>query len=300
MSRWRGRAVPVPLLALLLSACPSSAPLGDDDDSAADNGPVRAEWPPPPTLGGDRPAAVVVPEAYDGFEPMPLVLLLGGFWNLSSDLDAWIGVSDQVDAHGFVLLMPDGTLDPDGAPFWNATDTCCDDYGSGVDDAGYLRALIEEATERLAVDASRVVMVGHSNGGFMAYRMACEPDSPVTGLVSIAGSGWLDPADCHATHPVAVLQVHGGLDDVMPFDGDAWAPGALEMLERWAERDGCVGELTEDPSPLELVDDGLDGETKVSRYGGCERPVELWWLDGSDHYPEFRPEFADLALRWAL
>ncbi len=264
----------------------------------AEGGP---EWPPPTELGDERPAALRVPVAYDGTEELPLVVLLGGYWNLASDLDDWLGVSESVDTQGFFLLMPDGTTDPDGAPFWNATDTCCDDFGSGIDDAGYLGGLIEEAGARLAVDATRVTMLGHSNGGFMAYRMACEPDSPVTALVSIAGSSWLDADDCAANRPVSVLQVHGVLDDVMPIDGDEYAPGALEVLGRWADRDGCSGDLVDEPVRREYADDGLDDETTAASYAGCgEQDVALWSLDGNDHYPEFTPAFTTDAIAWLL
>lgn len=304
-SRRAGRLL---FLVLMLAGCAAPGPSGDDDDSAPvgddddDSTPadVRAEWPPPEQLGGDRPAALRVPDAYDGWQAMPLVVLLGGFWNLASDLDGWLDMSGRVDTDEFLLLLPDGTIDPDGAPFWNATDTCCDFYGSGVDDAGYLRGLIDEAVARLSVDTDRVVLLGHSNGGFMAYRMACEPDSPVTALVSIAGSGWLDPDDCEASHPVSVLQVHGELDDVVLFDGDADAPGALELLARWAERAGCSGGLQEDPARREYADEGIENETIASSYGGCAAglAVDLWLMEGSDHYPEFRAGFAAAALDW--
>ena len=38
-------------------------------------------------------------------------------------------------------------------------------------------ALIEEASQMYSIDADRVYLIGHSNGGFMSYRMACEMSS---------------------------------------------------------------------------------------------------------------------------
>lgn len=283
----------------------TDAEIGDaapaDALPAADGGTV--ELPPPEVLGGDdRPAVILTPSDYDGTEPLPLLVLLGGYYNLASDLDGWIGASEYVNDEDFILLLPDGTIDPDDAPFWNATDTCCDYYDSGVDDVAYLRGLIAEAQTRLAVDSSRVVLIGHSNGGFMAYRMACDAGDQVTAVVSMAGSGWLDAANCHPTQPVSVLQVHGSVDDVMPFGGDDEAPGALEMLGRWAERDGCTaGSLTESPTRREFVDDRRADETTESAYAcppGLD--VRLWYLQGSDHYPEFSWDYTEAMLGWAL
>jgi len=259
------------------------------------------EWPPPTELGpADRPARLLLPDGYDTTEELPLVVLLGGYWNLAEELDDWFGVSDRVNFDDFALLLPDGTIDSDGAPFWNATDTCCDYDGTGVDDAGWLLDLIAEADARVAIDSTRVVAVGHSNGGFMAYALACEPDSPLSGLLSVAGSSWLDAGDCAATHPVDVIQAHGDLDDVMPIDGDDVGPAALEVLERWADRGGCDPGLA-DHGRREYVDDGVDDETAVSRAEGCDEvDVELWLLEGSDHYPEVHEWFISDALELLL
>lgn len=277
------------LCGALLSGCPAPGAPSD-----APPGEV------PATLGGDRPAGFQVPIDHDGATPLPLVLLLGGYDHFSADIDDWIGVTDRVDELGFALVMPDGLVDSAGSPFWNATDTCCDFDGSGVDDAGYLSGLIDEAQDAVPIDSARVVVVGHSNGGFMGYRLACEERSPVTGLVSIAGSGWLDEDDCDAERPVSVLQVHGLDDDVMPFEGDADAPGALTMLGRWADRNGCGGALEAD-GVRDYADDGVPDETELSSYAGCaDQDVALWAMVATDHYPEFRPEFARDALEWAL
>jgi len=262
------------------------------------------EWPPPDTIGGDRSAAVSVPSSYDAEQPLPAVFLLGGYDHSSAYLNEWLGVSGQQEALGFVLVQPDGLVDSDGAHFWNATDTCCDYDETGVDDVGYLNALIAELLERFAVDSTRITLVGHSNGGFMGYRMACEPESPVSALVSLAGTTWLNAADCHATRPVSVLQIHGDSDEYMPFEGDDYGPAALVALERWGTRAGCdLSSWSAEPQKLELADDASEPETTVSRYtSGCEAgtDIALWFLEATGHYPALRPSATEQALSWAL
>lgn len=277
-------------------------PLGPDaaPDAAVD---AMVFGPAPDSLGGDRPAALRVPSDYDPARAYPLVVLLGGYWNLSSDLDDWLGTSAYLDELGFLLLMPDGLIDSEGAPYWNATDTCCDYDGRGVDDVAYLSGLIAEAKARVHVDARRVVLVGHSNGGFMAYRMACDLADEVTSVVSIAGSGWLDGSRCRPTRPVSVLQVHGSADETMPYAGDADAPGAEVMFARWGDRSTCAPDSAEQsPAPLELVDDAVADETTEWVRQSCQAgtDVRLWRLEGSDHYPEFSWAFTERMLDWAL
>jgi len=283
------------------AAATSDAATTSDDtgvDVAPDGG--GPEIPPPTSIGGDRPARVITPEGYDGTTPVPAVFLLGGYDYFARDLDDWIALSDRVDALGFVLVLPDGLVDEDGSPFWNATDTCCDYYGVGVDDVAWLGGLVDELRARMAIRG--VGLVGHSAGGFMAYRLACEIPGELGGIVSIAGSGFVDERDCaDRVTPLSLLQVHGEDDDVMPFDGDDEAPGALEMLERFAERDGCT--LRSWALEEARVDYAEEGDTQIGAYAsGCTsgEDVRLWLLEGSDHYPTFTARFTDDALAWLL
>ena len=270
------------------------------DDGGSDGG--RKELPPPSHVQATRPAAVLVPRAYDARTPLPVVLALAGYDNRATDFDGWLHLSALVDELGFILVMPDGLVDSDGSPYWNATDTCCDFHQSGVDDVAYLRAVLAEVSQRFATDPARVGIIGHSNGAFMGYRMACE-GAGIAGLVSIAGSTFNDERNCHATSGISILQVHGTADDTMPFGGDEDAPGALEVLRRWAIRDACdTTGLHEDATPREYAADHRADETTVSRYTGC-RPgydIELWALAGANHYPPFRPAFTKDALLWLL
>ena len=263
------------------------------------------ELPPPDQVGGAaRPAVLMSPADYDGARPLPLFVLLGGYWNLASDLDGWLGASAYVDDYDFLLAFPDGLIDSDGAPYWNATDTCCDFDGRGDDDVAYLSDLIDEVRRRVNVDSSRVVLLGHSNGGFMGYRLACDIPDRISALVSMAGSGWLDAARCgNDATPVSVLQVHGTDDETMPIAGDDSAPSALTMMNRWAARNGCAPDSwAESAERLELVDDGLDDETTQFAFTGCQAgsDVRLWQLDGNDHYPEFSWTYTETVLEWGL
>jgi membrane protein implicated in regulation of membrane protease activity len=58
-----------------------------------------------------------------------------------------------------------------------------------VDDSTYLHRLLDAVKSAYRVDPTRVYFVGHSNGGFMAYRMACEHATEITAIVSLAGAG---------------------------------------------------------------------------------------------------------------
>lgn len=263
-------------------------------------------------VAAGRPADVRIPSDYDPNTAYPLVVLLHGFMASGGVQNIYFGLSNQVTELGFVLVIPDGTVNSSGQRFWNATDACCDFEGSGVDDVAYIRGLIEEAQANYRIDARRVYVFGHSNGGFMSYRMACEAPDVVTAIASLAGATYLDPADCASDTPVSVLQIHGTADDVILYDGisnadgqfPAGYPSAMESVRRSAERAGC--DLTRASAGADLdLDTSLDGaETHVLEYSaGCERGLDaaLWSIEGGVHLPVVnRVAFSTAVLEWLL
>jgi polyhydroxybutyrate depolymerase len=201
---------------------------GDDatDGSAEDAGPEvevdLREFPadPPASVGGERPAAVNAPSDYDPSREYPVVLLLHGYGASGAAQDLFLGVSALADDLDFIAVVPDGTVDAGGSRFWNGTNACCNFGGVEVDDVAYLRGLIEELDDSYRIDAGRVYALGHSNGGFMSYRLACEASETFVAIASLAGAAFADPGDCvPAEFPVSVLQVHGTLDETIGYDG---------------------------------------------------------------------------------
>ena len=258
---------------------------------------------PPLVIGGDeRPAEVDIPTNYDPTLPHPLVMVLHGFGADGFVETAYLQLFDFVDEKQFVLIYPDGTLNDQDQRFWNGTPACCD-FNDSVDDVGYLSGLIEEAEQTYNIDPKRVYLIGHSNGGFMSFRMACEASELITAIVSLAGSTFDDPADCApATAPVSVLAIHGTADATIPYDGRPnLYPGAVETTERAATAGGCdVGSPTAEGS-VDLVP-GIDGaETdKVAYSTGCDEGIDaaLWTINDGGHIPVFSTEFADMTTDW--
>ena len=149
-----------------------------------------------------------------------MIILLHGFRANGFLQDTILGFSGLGHERAIHRARPDGTLDPEDQRFWNGTPNCCDRFDSGVDDEGYIRALIAEAQANYRIDPGRVYLFGHSNGGFLSYRMACGSPDVVTAIASLAGSTFEDPADCEAETPVSVLQIHGTNDIAIRYEGD--------------------------------------------------------------------------------
>jgi len=234
----------------------------------------------------DRPFRLYVPSSYAAGTALPLVVALHGYTSNSSQLNDYFGLSTQAEQRGFLLALPEGKKDSNNNQFWNATDSCCDFGSTNVDDSGYLSNLIDTVKRSRTVGA--VFVVGHSNGGFMAHRLACEHADQITAIASLAGVPWGDPGRCKPSRPVSVLQIHGTNDETIGYTGAMAGttmvnPGAEETVVRWRTLDGCTDKATVAEHSLDL-DKGLVGpETTVTTYkDGCAggSRVELWRIDG--------------------
>jgi polyhydroxybutyrate depolymerase len=230
-----------------------------------------------------------VPEDFDPTAPTPLVVLLHGFGASGVANDIILGLADEVDARGYVLLRPDGTVGPDGRRFWNATDACCDFNDLGIDDVAYLTSLIEEVQARYTI--SRVALIGHSNGGYMTHRLACDRASLIDAAAPIAGSTWQDASRCQPDDTVAMLQIHGSEDPDVLFEGETGEqayPGAVETVARWAGYNGCDAEPKAGPSQ-DFSRDVEGAETEVTFHPDCDAGghAELWNIVGETHLPAF-------------
>jgi polyhydroxybutyrate depolymerase len=240
----------------------------------------------PPGAAGTR---VYAPAA--GPARLPLLVFLHGLGGTGQELAEALRLTEMADAFGFAFIAPEGVLDHSGRRFWNAGPSCCNFDDIAIDHIALLGTWIGQATAHPRVDARRVYLVGFSNGGFMAYRAACEMSSRLAGIVSIAGAGPSDPSTCKPERPISVVQIHGDRDPIVKFEGGYLfantrrprIPSAEKSVAAWAKLDACTGDAA--PSePLDLDPRVPGAETQVTSYAGCSgHRVELWRIPGGDH-----------------
>ena len=254
----------------------------------------------PTTSGPDvisgRPYDVFVPSSYSASTAMPLVVLLHGFGATGVIQEAYFQLQPLAESRGFLYVHPDGTINAINKRFWNATNACCG-FGSTVDDVAYLTALVKDVQSSYNVDPKRTFFVGHSNGGFMSYRMACDRADMVAAIVSLAGATWDDNTKCNPSEPVSVLQIHGTADGTIGFEGGTLLgndhPGARETVASWSANNGCTGSATELPTLLDLEANIAGDESIATQFSGCPvgGAVELWVIPDASHIPAVSTTF---------
>ncbi len=258
-----------------------------------------------PTERGSVP--LHLPSELDPDRPIPLVVSLHGYTANGIQHENYFNMRSRVDAEEFMLCVPNGTTDSQGNRFWNATDFCCDFENQNPDDSGYLRNLIETISATYPVDVGSIHVVGHSNGGFMAYRMACDHADLISSIASLAGATYANASACVPSEPVHVLQIHGTADDVIRYSGQCIPfifcyPGAMESVETWAQYDGCSS-VAENGPAIDLDGSIPGAETsRVILADGCGEhgSAELWRIEGGSHGPSFNGNFARELVSWLL
>ena len=182
-------------------------------------------------IDGRVPVVLHIPPSAPAGEP--LVLALPGAGQTASEFARYTGYSRLADQRQFIVAYPTAT---GNRPFWNVSGTSA----GKPDDVAYLRDVIAAALRAACADPARVGVTGVSNGGGMSARMACDAADLITAAAPVAG-GYGSLPDCHPARPVAIMEIHGTDDRVVPYAGkgsDGF--GAVPLfLAQWLRLDGC-------------------------------------------------------------
>ncbi|HEY0466477.1 MAG TPA: PHB depolymerase family esterase [Polyangiaceae bacterium] len=253
-----------------------------------------------PAQAFEPPAHLRLPGNLQAGERVPLLMVLHGFGVSSDLLIAKAGLNAIADQKKFAYLAPEGSRDSLGRPFWNAGKSCCDLDHRAIDDVKRLRELLDANLGNASIDPQRVFVIGYSNGGFMAQRLACDMGGRIAGVVSVAGAAPSAGVPCTQNSALAVLEIHGDADPIVHYTGgtvfdrtDVEAHGsALDTVKFWANHLACNG-TPRTVNSIDLEPYVPERETTVQRYDDCHGTVELWTVKGGGHYVALQPPALD-------
>lgn len=229
---------------------------------------------------------------------LPLLILAHGYSASGPLQDFLFPFSKLQESRAFHYARLNGTLDRVGKRFWNASDFCCNFEDVPVDDVAYFRAVIEDVKAQRAVKPGHVFVVGHSNGAFMALRLACEASDVVDGIVAVSGSTWTDFSRCPDGRAIPILFVHGTVDGTILYEGEEGKyPSVFETSSRFATRSGCRSVSFLDQGETRDFVEPVDQETKIER-SLCPTPFEIWKLEGIGHVPAFNAAWTAATFDW--
>ena len=250
---------------------------------------------PMTSQGVSRRCVVYVPRSYDGRTARPLVVAMHAS---GEDPDSFLEYSNwhgMAETYGFIVLAPEGLpLHPGSGPkpmvnprVWNSGQYKDSRERTNFDDVSFVIGAMDEVRRRWQVDSGRVYLVGYSNGGAMAFRLAAERADRFTAIASVSGLCWVD--NPRPARSVPTLFVCGNMDPIVPRRGGVkmlpWevkaSPPVDSVLERWSVANGTGNQprrLAWSPSPGVEVQDYGPGPG-----GGLLR---AYYISGQGHgYP---------------
>jgi polyhydroxybutyrate depolymerase len=207
-----------------------------------------------------------------------LVIVLHGGFGTGDYAERNYGWNQLADSQKFVVAYPNGLNRA-----WNVNGAgCCGKPAkAGIDDVGFISAAVADIEHNVGINASHVYATGMSNGGMMAYTLAC--DTTLFAAIGPVSGTQLDP--CRSPHPVSVMHIHGTADPLIPYGGGPGGgfvhldgPPIQRTNAFWRNVDRCVAPAT-----------STSGSVTTST-ASCpdNRSVVLITVDGGGHdWPDF-------------
>lgn len=166
-----------------------------------------------------------------------LVVMMHGYSATARQAERASRWDEMADSNKFVVAYPEGL-----GRAWNINGRgCCGRPAiEGVDDIGFIRAAVADIAKNVGIDPRKAYATGMSNGGVMAYTLACATDI----FAAIGPVAGVQLNSCPSPHPTSVLHIHGTADRVVPYGGGQGFkkmnfPPVEEFNAFWRKVDQC-------------------------------------------------------------
>ncbi|MCR9176061.1 MAG: polyhydroxybutyrate depolymerase [Alphaproteobacteria bacterium] len=227
----------------------------------------------------------VTPPGWDGTSPLPVVVFFHGYGQTGQVVATNDRLTGPFGANGVLLIAPTGLQKSWGH------------VGSPRrlrDENAFVDEILADVKGRYPIDENRIWASGFSQGGSMAWDVACYRADRFDAVFPVAGAFWRPHPSTCTSGPVNLFHTHGTGDTVVPMTGrpirEIFHQGdVIAGMALWRQVDGCLVE----PDRVETLDD-LRCETWTRCSSGKE--LKLCLHPGGHMIPK---GLIDMAVTWA-
>lgn len=233
-----------------------------------------------------------IPDSYDGLDKTPLVLFLHGGGGNAESAQNFSNFNPVSDEYGFLMVYPEAFFEsaPDNFVWADGRGLAADKLG--IDDVGFINALVDELKREYNIDDSRVYLCGFSNGSFLTQRIAFQGNSPFAAFGTLGGTmneSLFENGDPGRAIPM--MYVFGTDDHLVPYEGgfvsgnpDLEAvKGVEEAVDYWRQNNGCATTLEKIDLPNTNLTDNSTVEVYEYTDCSCSADVKFYKVIGAGH-----------------
>jgi len=213
--------------------------------------------------------------------PLPVLVVLDGLHMTPAGVARVTGFLSIVGRA--VVVFPAGY-----GRSWDAGGCCGLARAAEVDDVSFLTTVVHDVLATVpGTSAQDVYLTGFSNGGRMAYRMACVDPGLFAGVAAVEA---VPVPACDPPHPVSIAIVAFQNDPLLSISMPQPTnmvygmvePRVDEVVAQWRQIDGCVGNPTV----------RQDGTATVSLWTACQNQTRVQYVlyaGGAHRWPQGDP-----------
>ena len=243
--------------------------------------------------------------------PAPVVFVLHGLGDDMGNMFNATGFKQIADQHGWIVIVPqalEANVSLMGQNIslgtaWNSGVSANLSFlgniivNDGVDDSGFIMAILDDLISTYNVDQANVFSMGVSMGGFMSNRLAIEHGDRINAIAAVSGTIGNEVKTHTPVANVNTLHFHGTSDSTVGYDNADFnvmvmsasvGLGAEATVDYWRNYTQCNATPTVTNFP-NSANDGLTFEKYAYDNGNNGSKTHFIKVIGGDHTWYYTP-----------